>query len=339
MHQKLTVEELLLDESFLDYCTNKNSPHKAKWDLIHLSDPEQARLMEEAQELLQVLGPQLSAGEVTAEVDKFRQQLMMQTGENLQAFNQQQIRRRKIRRIAWASAGLAACIAMITFFTWPLTGKSPAPLAVFAYSTDFGERKQLQLPDGSKVILNSNTLLTYKADYNEEDRQLELLGEAYFEVAKDAEKKFIVHSNGFSTTAIGTAFYVHGRQPAQSYSVDLIEGKVSLQNGSGSPLLLQAGEAATWSGSGNLFDKKAFDTRLLRQWIEGKLTFQKADSREVLQHLAQWYGVEINDQRKKPGTITITGDYSDKPLEDILKAICFSLSCKYTIEENRIIIQ
>jgi transmembrane sensor len=339
MHQKLTVEELLLDESFLDYCHNKNSPHKAKWDLLRLSHPEQARLMEEAQELLQVLGPQLSDGEVSAEVDKFRQQFVTQTGENVDAFKQRQHRRSKRTRVAWASAGLAACMAMIAFFAWPLTGKSPEPPVLFAYSTCFGERKQLQLPDGSKVILNSNSLLTYKSDYNEKDRQLELLGEAYFEVAKDASKKFVVHSKGFSTTAIGTAFYVHGRQPALSYSVNLIEGKVSLQNGPGSPFYLQAGEAATWKGSGNSFDKKSFDTGLLGQWIEGKLSFQKADSRDVLQHLAQWYGVDIDDRRKKPGAISITGDYSDKPLEDILKAICFSLSCKYTIEENRIIIQ
>ncbi len=332
----MTVEELLLDESFIDYCINKNSPHRDKWELLRLADANQAKMMDEARELLQVLRPGLAAEEVGAEVNKFRQQFLSQMP---QAFTQQPNSRKKRTRLALSSAGIAASIALITFFVWPSAGKSPEPLAAFELSTGFGERKELQLPDGTKVILNSNSRIIYASDYNKTDRQLELLGEAYFEVAKNPGKKFIVHSQAFSTTAIGTAFYVHGRQPSQSYAVNLVEGKVSMQIESGKTLFLQAGEVASWSGNSHRFEKKSFDTHDLREWIEGKLHFQHADSREVLQHLAAWYGVDIDDLRKKPGAISITGDYSDKPLEDILKAICFSISCKYSIEGNKIIIQ
>jgi transmembrane sensor len=331
MHRKLTVEELLLDESFIDFCHHPHSVHQSKWEQWAMADPGNAKLLEEARELLLVLAPKLPGTEVAAEIAKFKQQF----GD---VYSAQEIKpRKKYLRGVFASVATAACIGFVSFLLWPASGKKTEPLAVTEHHAGFGERRQILLPDGSTVILNSNSQLTYNSDFNKKERRIVLSGEAFFKVVKDSEKKFIVFSEGFSTTAIGTAFYVHGRQPSQSYSVNLIEGKVSLQNESGSPFLLEAGEEAKWNK--NVFDKNRFDTASLRQWIEGKLQFQRVETGEVLRHLSQWYAVEIEDQRKRPGAITITGDYSNKPLEDILKAICFSLSCRYTIYGNKIIIQ
>lgn len=333
MHRNFTVEELLLDESFIDFCHNRHSVHQSKWEQWAMSDPGNAKLVEEARELLLVLTPKLPEAEVAEEVAKLKQQFGdIYPGQPVKP-------RRKNRYRIYLAAEAAACIALIAFVFWPASGKRKAPLTVIEHQAAFGERRQIQLPDGSTVILNSNSKLSYQSDFNETDRQISLSGEAYFEVAKDSKRKFIVSTENFSTTAIGTAFYVHGRNASQSYSVNLIEGKVSLQNASGNAVFLEAGEEAKWTGTKNGFDKNPFDTVSLRQWINGRLQFQRAETGEVLQHLAKWYAVEIEDQRKTAGTITITGDYSNKPLEDILKAICFSISCKYSITGNKIIIQ
>jgi transmembrane sensor len=331
MPPKMTVEELLLDESFVDHCFNKNSVYRSKWDQLRMADPEQAALMDEAQKLLAVIGPQLPGEEVAAEIEKLRRQLATQPGRSMS-------KRKTIRRIG-LSVSVAACIVIALFFIWSMPGKTTEPVAITEHETGLGQRKQIQLPDGSTVILNSNSHLSYTTDFNKKERRLQLAGEAYFEVAKDHARKFIVSSDHFSTTAIGTAFYVHARQPGQSYAVDLLEGKVNLQHLSATPVLLEAGSAASWAAGNNGFDKNSFDTASLRQWISGRLAFQQVQVGDVFQHLQKWYGVEIEDTRKKLGAISITGDYTDKPLEDILKAICFSLSCNYTINGNRITIQ
>jgi transmembrane sensor len=344
------VEELLLDESFIDYCLNNNSEHKTKWDQLHATDPAMAIVMNEARELLSVVSPGLSAGEVDAEVEKFKALFSLQPvsttdfaeetliGDHLEMEPQKNLRTTRTRR-NWYIGMAAASILITAWLFWPRPVDKAVTLAVVEHATGFGERQEIVLPDGSKVILNSNSRLSYKSDYNQKDRRLELSGEAYFDVAGNPSKKFIVSTDQFSTTAIGTAFYIHGREPSQLYSVNLLEGKLNVENKSGGSLLLAPGEQAAWPGGQSGFNKNRFDSTLLRQWINGRLQFERAAMKEVLPQLAAWYAVEIEDVRKKPGTISITGDYSNKPLEDILKAICYSLSCRYTITGNKIIIQ
>lgn len=336
MHGKMTLEELLLDDSFVDYCLNNNSEYKTKWEQLRAADPELSQLMDEAKELLSVIGPQLPAAEVNVEVDKMRKLFAPKQAEPViitQTVNQ-------YSRRLWISLAAAACVIITaSYFLWPAPLEKPVTLTRTEHATGFGERLQVLLPDGSTVILNANSSLSYNTDFNNKDRQLQLSGEAYFDVAGNPSKPFIVSTDQFSTTAIGTAFYIHGRRPSQAYTVNLIEGKISVQNGPEKTRLLQAGEEVTWSGNTAAFTINRFDTTYLRQWIDGRLQFQQAATGEVLNQLAKWYAVEIEDVRKKRGTISITGDYSNKPLQDILKAICFSLSCRYTIAGNKIIIQ
>lgn len=350
MPPKMTVEELLLDETFIDYCLNSNSVHKTKWEQLHAADPAMAIVMNEARELLSVISPGLPAGEVDAELDKFKELFIAQPvsttdfaeealiSDHLEIEPQRKLRTTRTRR-NWFMGMAAASLLITAWVIWPQAVEKPVTLAVVEHATGFGERLEILLPDGSKAILNSNSRLSYKSDYNQKDRRLELSGEAYFDVASNPSKKFTVNTNQFSTTAIGTAFYIHGREPAQLYSVNLLEGKLNVENKSGGAMMLAPGEQAAWPGGQSGFNKNRFDSTLLRQWINGRLQFERAPMKEVLPQLAAWYAVEIEDVRRKPGTISITGDYSNKPLEDILKAICYSLSCQYTITGNKIIIQ
>jgi ferric-dicitrate binding protein FerR (iron transport regulator) len=325
----MTIEELLLDQSFIDYCVNTNSSHKLKWDEIRAVDPEQALLMNEAKEILTVISPVLSDTEIATEVNRFKELFT----ENTPVI---ELPKTKTRRTGWYIASAAACAIIVSLIFLFRPAEKPILLAITEHKTGFGERKQILLPDGSTAILNSNSRLTYKSDYNTNERHLELSGEAFFEVAHDPNKKFIVNTYNFSSTAVGTAFYIHGRNP-NSYSVDLIEGKLNVQNASKKPVMLQAGTAASWVNSG--FTVNSFDSTSLRHWINGKLSFQHVATNDVLSQLAKWYAVAIEDRRKKPGSISITGDYSNKPLTDILKAISFSMNCQYTITESTIIIQ
>ena len=145
---------------------------------------------------------------------------------------------------------------------------------------------------------------------------------------------------GFSTTAIGTAFYVHGNPSLANYGVELLEGKVKLEkNNSGETAFLTAGEKALLTKTDTKFITQQYDTLSLNKWINGILSFKNTPVNEAFHDLENWYSVQIEDRRNNRELITINGDYVNVPLEDVLKIICFSLSCSYHFENNRIIIQ
>lgn len=326
-----TVEDLLSDQSFIDYCQNEHSVYKKQWTEMISVNPEMAKVVEEAKAMLSILSPVLPDNEIAAEVNKLRE--VLSVGEEILPATSN----RRIRKILAYSFSLLLLISVSVYFLIP---KVPSPALASKFETRIGERKQYILPDGSTVILNSNSSFLFNGDFGREDREIELTGNAFFKVAKDPSKPFIVKSHGFSTTAIGTAFYVHAGATAADYSVDLLEGKVKLEkNTSGEALYLTAGQKASWIKTNSTFTKQQYDTLSLNKWVKGILSFNNIPVKEVFKELEDWYSVDIEDKREHREEISINGDYVNAPLEDVLKIICFSLYCTYQIEGNKIIIQ
>ena len=121
--------------------------------------------------------------------------------------------------------------------------------------------------------------------------------------------------------------------------MDLLEGKVKLEKIiSGETSYLKAGEKALWTKTISSFTKQQYDTVSLNKWIKGILSFNNLPVKDAFTELENWYSVKIEDRRSNPEVISINGDYVNAPLEDVLKIICFSLSCSYHFENNKIII-
>lgn len=339
MKLSYTVEELLLDESFVDYCLHPDSEHRAKWEKIKEEYDGMAATMEEAHTWLNMLSPGLPPEEIQAEIQKFRTSIAERdAAQQIPAIETARPRRKKL----WLAA---ACITLLlagagwwwtSVFSQP--GQSPF-ITGQVYESPAGQRRQFQLPDGSSVILNASSRLEVSNDFNSTSRRLQLRGQAFFQVAHNAHKPFIVESGSFSTTALGTAFYVNARDAAIGYSVNLLEGKVQLKNKDGVTDVLLPGEQGTWKNGERQFAKTGFDSNYLNRWVSGVLAFQRAEAGQAFSLLEQWYGVSILDQRKQPRHIVITGDYTGQPLQDILKAICFSLSCQFRQQGDTIIIE
>jgi ferric-dicitrate binding protein FerR (iron transport regulator) len=103
--------------------------------------------------------------------------------------------------------------------------------------------------------------------------------------------------------------------------------------------MLLPGEEGTWQSSKMSFTKTFYDSTTLKKWISGKLSFKNMAVEKVLDLLQQWYGVDITVNHKKWNKITLTGDYDNKPLDHVLKIICFSLSAGYSYSGNQVIIK
>lgn len=338
MDKIFTVEDLLSDQTFTDFCINPQSKHRPKWNAVIASHPQQALVFEESIALLRLVSPELPQSEIEAEVNKLREVLADGMVES-KSFQPQPLSRRNNRaKILACGIIILLCVSGVFYLANQDRTTSHLPLAS-TFKTTTGERKQFILPDGSTVILNSNSSFTFDKNFGKRDRQVNLNGDAFFNVAKDPSKPFKVISNGFSTTAIGTAFYVHANPALTDFSVNLLEGKVKLENKSGETLFLAAGEKASWAKSNNGFTRERYDTISLNRWVKGILSFKNTPVQDAFAQLESWYSVDIEDMRTNPEIISINGDYMHAPLEDVLKVICFSLSCGYRFEGNKIIIQ
>lgn len=351
MHSHFDVEKLLMDESFLDYCQNKESSHKQKWEALISNDPDFKKKVEEVKDWLLILSPELSKTEIAIEVEKMRKLIssrnkavvdeLIDSQNGFRPDDESFRRKRKPLRILVLSSALIITAAGIYFgFN---TNKKVA--GVFeggaSFHTGLGERKEFQLPDGSIAILNSNATITLEKYYNNEERRVSLKGGAFFKVKANAGKPFTVIGPHFSSTALGTSFYVDGSTANDAYSIELLEGKLRLtaNDHSSEPAILNAGEIGLWDKDKSHFEKKKFDTNELKLWLTGSLSFKKMPAEKVIPQLEKWYAVEIEVRRANWEKVLISGDYQNAALDDILKVICFSLSWNYRYEENKIIIQ
>jgi ferric-dicitrate binding protein FerR (iron transport regulator) len=244
--------------------------------------------------------------------------------------------RRRVQRVLITTVLLLVIAFSIGWFITPAR-RVVTPTAQ-AISTKTGERKTYILPDGSEVILNSNSSISFENNLGGKERRIQLTGEAFFNVAKDATRPFIVSSNDFSTTALGTAFMVDARHANKNYRVSLLEGKVKI-NGNNTSSMLVAGERVDWIGENKTFTRSTFDTLQLKAWLAGDLRLKRLDAATAFSILEDWYAVNIIDQRVVKSDLIVSGNFSNENLNDVLKVICFSLSCQYEINNDTVTIK
>ncbi len=176
----------------------------------------------------------------------------------------------------WPAWAAAACLAVAVvggggYWFWPGDGS----LSTQAFRTGVGEKATVTLPDGSVVVLSTDTVVrTRKA----EGRRLVYLdrGQAFFEVAKDARRPFIVHAAGRTVTALGTAFEV---RVDSGFKVTLVEGKVRVETASpAAPVPAPVQETVMAPGTqlvaaGDSWNVSRTDVQDATSWVRGQLVF------------------------------------------------------------------
>jgi ferric-dicitrate binding protein FerR (iron transport regulator) len=149
---------------------------------------------------------------------------------------------------------------------------------------------QMVLPDGTKVWLNNASTLKYPVDFSGDRRQVELSGEAYFEVAKSAGKPFRVITPSAGIEVLGTSFNVSSYVDEQFQKTTLVEGKVRVTSASDN-LVLTPGEQAE-AANGKLSVNHP-DVYSVTAWRRGFFNFSNADIQTVMRQIARWYDVTV----------------------------------------------
>ena len=214
------------------------------------------------------------------------------------------------RRSLYISITSAAAILVLTLVLWPLmhTDSSKESIQVFASLespeeityTEEGERMEVSTPagtttsvtlsDGTQVLLSANSRLSYDKDFTDKKREVTLVGEARFSVAKDANRPFIVRTEQIQTQVLGTVFDVKA-YPQTSADVTLYEGKVEVSLNGKSPRKMQPGEQATINKEGKLQLVQASADQ--GKWTEGEFALDDKELKSVMQEIGSWYNISV----------------------------------------------
>ncbi|WP_186755989.1 FecR family protein [Echinicola salinicaeni] len=204
-----------------------------------------------------------------------------------------------------------------------------------------GQKTKLFLPDGSVVYLNSSSKIKFIQGFSGNERRVLLSGEAYFEVAKNKEKCFVVESQGLETVALGTAFNVNAYPEEDELSVSLVEGKVEVRQiaNDSERLILQPGREASLVHSTNEILERSFDHTEVLAWKEGKLIFRSAPFDQVKIDLERWFGVKIEVHGEIPKDWNLSTIYEGQSLKNILTDLQYTKKFAYEIKGDNITIR
>ncbi len=161
--------------------------------------------------------------------------------------------------------------------------------------TPRGSEYSLTLADGTQVWLNAASRLRFFTSDRGRERRVWLEGEAYFEVAHDARRPFIVESGGQSIRVLGTRFNINSYEGDRAIYTTLVEGSVAIAPlTGGDAVTLEPGQQAEYSRrNGGAIAVKAVDTSLATAWMNGTFIFAHASVTEIMENLSRWYSFEF----------------------------------------------
>lgn len=156
-----------------------------------------------------------------------------------------------------------------------------------------GGEYQLRLEDGTNVWLNAETELRFPIAFGDNERRIFLKGEAYFDVAKDSRRPFVVCVGDVDVTALGTEFNISAVQGGGEVLTTLVDGSVRVVNEDGADCILTPAEQAVCKKGMAEIKVQKVNTNLYTSWKDGYYTFDKQPLGEIMRTLERWYDMKV----------------------------------------------
>ncbi|HMI64230.1 MAG TPA: FecR family protein [Puia sp.] len=240
-----------------------------------------------------------------------------------------------------------------------------APMKEFSeVATRDGSRTSLLLPDGTHVWLNAGSRLTYDKTYGAQLREVNLVGEALFDVAHNSAKPFVIHTTRVDIKVLGTRFNVKSYPTDKTTEATLLRGsiEVSIKARPDEKIILKPNEKLvianddsalhrnlsphtekTGKINESLVDirKPAYDAsgiNIETSWVDDRLIFQDEAFGSLAKDMQRWYGVSIRFTRPGQEEWRFTGNFRKETIQQALEALKLTAPFTYTINENQITI-
>lgn len=199
-----------------------------------------------------------------------------------------------------------------------------------------GARTKFQLPDGTNGWLNSGSSLKYNTNFQSK-RNIELVGEAWLEVAHNPEKPFTVHTSNLDVQVLGTKFDITAFPDENEVSVVLLEGKVKVNGYKGLySVNVKPGQKFTYNNSLQSGDLQEVNTTQYSAWKDGLLVFRNEPLSEVLKRVSRWYNVEINLDDPELKSLRYRATFHEEQVEEVIRLISLTIPIEYTFNDREV---
>lgn len=223
-----------------------------------------------------------------------------------QAGRQQYFLRRGVARFLRVAAMIVVAFGLGYFWQ---SEKTEGPITMQTISVPAGQCVNVTLPDGSNIWLNAQTTIQYPVSFNKENRQVKLDGEAYFDVAKDSKRPFIVNTKECSVEVLGTKFNIDAYSSRDKFETVLMEGsvKVSMLDDPTQAVSLKPNNKV-YRSNGKLLTQKVSNYERYR-WKEGLICFVDEPFKVVMEDFEKFYGLTIVVNNQKVTQYLYTGKF------------------------------
>lgn len=249
------------------------------------------------------------------------------------------IERRK--RHSWYRFGaIAASITVLVAIVWGggyfVSNAFTRELVYVEAGTSYGEKKQLLLPDGTRLVLNSCSHIRYPKQFAGNERRVELEGEGYFNVAHNETEPFIINTSRLDVRVLGTSFNIKSYAADEIVAVSVESGKVQVDVPE-AIMRLVANEQVYINTISEEYSKRK-ESGQVAAWIMGTLKFNSTPIRDVAKELERAYDCRIRFGPNQNFDNLISGEHDNKDLESVLKAIEYISNIKYKKEGRNILL-
>lgn len=260
---------------------------------------------------------------------------------SMEKVNHQKSVRKTFRISSYRWFSYAAIVLLTVGLTWSAINyyhsPSTSPTKDYVVTADKGQRASIILPDGTKVWLNSDTKISYNNRYGEADRRISLSGEAYFEVSKDKEHRFIVTAGAMEVEALGTTFNVKAYEDGD-VTTTLFSGKVRASVGQDAVLLSPNQYTIYGPDHRQLLAKNSDNAAYARMWRDNELAFNAETLEKIGADLSRIYNLKVVFTSEGIKKHRFSGVIKSNSLENVFQIISMTAPISYRFRNDSIIL-
>jgi transmembrane sensor len=364
-YSEYEAEDFLLDPSFRDYCLGKDEKVVRFWEQWMAANPGKHNAIRQARQLYVLLNGNHSAQEFLADEKAFRARFAeyLDDGRDDSGELPARFPPKWYYRGAVAAGSLAILFLVILFLRRIPPASPPVSRPIpseYVQTSKAGERKSFQLPDGSKVMLNAGSSLRIPVGFNRSGREISLEGEAFFDVAHDGSKPFVIHTSRMDIKVLGTAFNVKAYPGDARTETSLLTGSVEVlvKDGRNQRFILHSSEKIIVPNNAKTvarpdppraktpvagtahyqierlrFNRR--DSSLVEiSWTESRLAFNDDSFEAIALQLERWYNVSIRFEDESVEQFRYTAIFDKKTIAQVLDALQLSRPFTYRIGED-----
>ncbi|MBK9270153.1 MAG: FecR domain-containing protein [Saprospiraceae bacterium] len=315
-------EDLIQDQQFVDWVKDPSDTSGPDWKKLFVENPG---LENQANKAIQML--RLFKFENLANDKAAQDRLWNRIDQSMDAQEGKQLLKWKSKSIWWALA--AASLFLFVVFRDLILSSNEVVL-----DAPYAMKLEKTLPDGSKVMINSGSNVSYQGNSFRQNRILKLEGEAFFSIEKGTA--FEVQSPSGIVKVLGTEFNVFDREGKME--VHCFSGKVSVQfHQSNQVHVLLPGEKVTnynTSESKNFETKAAFNPVELKFWKDGVIYYENAALVEVLKEFQRQYAIKAINLSPEMGQLRYTGFFNIRNMEEAIQSISVPMQLKFELKDG-----